>query len=180
MKKVLVTSLPVITILTLTGCWTPPNANVQPRGNPCLIQSDIPVQSIKDSATVESIDSSLRLITLKLPDGTSTTCPVGAQAVNFDQLKAGDRVKVTLAEEVTIYRLKDGRLPGAAGVDETIAFNARVQSLDPSYRLLTLQYLNNTTEVFKVGLDTKVLEITPGDDVVLKIKEAKAIHIEKP
>jgi hypothetical protein len=179
MKKSLRVLLPAITALTLTGCWTLPNANVQPVGEPRLIQSGIPVLSVKELATVESIDVSQRVITFKLPDGTSTTCPAGPQVLNLDQIKVGDQIKVTLAEELTIYLLKDGRLPVAGGADETVACNAKVQLIDPSYRLLTLQYLNGSTETFKVGLDTKVLEIAPGDDVVVKIIEAKVIRIEK-
>jgi len=180
MKKSLIILSPIITALTLTGCWTPPNANVQPVGEPRLIQSGIPVQSVQESATVESLDVSQRVITFKLPDGSSTTCPAGPQVLNLDQVKVGDQVKVTLAEELTIYLLKAGRLPVAGGTDEAIAFQAKVQMIDPSYRLLTLQHLNGATETFKVGLDTKVFEIAPGDDVVVKIKEAKAIRIEKP
>jgi hypothetical protein len=180
MKKSLSILLLIITTLTLTGCWTPPNANVQPVGEPRLIQSGIPVQSVKEPAMVESIDISKRVITFKLPDGSSTTCLAGPQVLNLDQIKVGDQIKVTLAEDLTIYLLKDGRLPVAGGPDETIAFNAKVQMIDPSYRLLTLQYLNGSTETFKVGLETKVFEIAPGDAVVVKITEAKAIRIEKP
>ena len=51
--------------LTLTGCWTPPNANVQPVGKPGLIQGDIPVQSIQDPVTVVAMDVGRRTITLK-------------------------------------------------------------------------------------------------------------------
>ena len=43
--------------LTLAGCWTPPNANVQPAGKPGLIQEGIAVQSVKDPATVQAIDA---------------------------------------------------------------------------------------------------------------------------
>jgi hypothetical protein len=179
MKKTIITLLPVITALTLTGCWTPPNANVQPKGEPRLIQSGIPVESQKKSATVESVDASQRVVNLKLADGTTTTCKVGPQVTDFGQLRSGDKVKVTLAEKLTVYVLKDGRLPVAGGKDETIYSNAKVQSVDPSYRLLTLQYLNGQTEVFKVGLDAKVLEMQPGDDVVLHITEIKAVDIER-
>jgi len=178
-KKTILIVLPVITALALTGCWTPPNANVQPKGEPRLVQGGIPVESVKHHATVESVDAGQRAITLKLADGTTTACKVSPQVKDFDKIRVGDKVNVTLAEELTVYVLKDGRLPVAGGMDETIAFNAKVQFVDPSYRLLTLQYLDGKTEVFKVGLDTKVLEMQPGDDVVVKITEAKAVRIEK-
>ena len=174
MKKTIIALLPVITALTLTGCWTPPNANVQPKGEPRLIQSGIQVESVKHHVTVQAVDASQHSISLKLADDSLTNCKVGPQVKDFDKIQAGDKVKVTLAEELTVYVLKDGRL-----ADETIPFNAKVQKVDPSYRLLTLQYPNGQTETFKVGLDAKVLEMQPGDDVVVKIVEAKAIRIEK-
>lgn len=179
MKKTINILLPVITALTLAGCWTPPNAHVLPKGEPRLIQSGIPVESVKKQATVQSIDASHRDVGLKLSDGTLITFKAGAQVLNLDKIRVGDKVKVTLAEELAIYVLEDGRLPVAGGTEETIPFNARLQQVDPSYRLLTLQYLNGTTEVFKVGLDTKILEMAPGDDVVVKANEAKVISIEK-
>ena len=170
--------LPLL-MLALTGCWTPPNANVQPAGEPRLIQSAIPVESVENAATVQAVDASQHSITLKFSDDTMTTCKAGPKVTNFDKIQVGDKVKVTLAEELTVYLLKDGRLPGTGDTDGTINFNARVQSVDPSYRLLTLQYLNGKTKVFKLGLDAKMLEMAPGDDVVARITEATAIRIEK-
>jgi hypothetical protein len=51
--------------------------------------------------------------------------------------------------------------------------------VDPSYRLLTLQYLNGQTEILKASLDAKLMEMQPGDAVVLQSAEAQDIHIEK-
>ena len=169
---------PAVAALMLTGCWTPPNANVQPGGEPRLIQSGISVESIRERAMVQTIDASQRTLNLKLSDGTLITCKVSQQLAGLDKIQAGDKIKVTLAEELAVYVLKDGILPGADGTEKFILFIARVQSVDPSYRLLTLQYLNGQTEVFKTGLNAKLLEMQPGDAVVLQSAEAKAIHIE--
>jgi len=173
-KKGIYALLPVITALTLTGCWTPPNANVQPKGEPRLIQSGIPVESVKDHATVQAVDAGQRSISFKLADDTLVTCKVGAQVKNFDKIQSGDKVKVTVAEELAVYVLKDGRLAG-----EAIPANAKVQKVDVSYRLLTLQYPDGRTEELKTDLDAKLFEMSPGDDVVVTITEAKAIRIEK-
>src|SRR5471032_2128681 len=109
-KKSVFTLLPAIVTLALTGCWTPPNANVQPKGEPRLIQNGIPVESVKDKATVESVDAGQRVLNLKLADGTLLSCKAGAQVAEFDKIQAGNKVKVTLAEELAVYVLKDGRL----------------------------------------------------------------------
>jgi translation initiation factor IF-1 len=175
MKKIMFPLLSGVIALSLTGCWTPPNANVQPKGEPRLIQSGIPVESVKDHVTVEFVDATQRVINLKLSDGTTVSCKVAGKVSNLEKIQSGDPVKVTLAEELAVYVLRDGKLG-----DQSIPFNAKVQKVDPSYRLLTLQYPGGQTEELKPGLDTKLLAMAPGDDVAVKVIEVKAIHIEKP
>ena len=172
------TLLPVIA-LALAGCWTPPNANVQPKGNPGLIQSGFTVEVVQDPAPVASIDASQRTITLKRTDGLTKTYAVGPKVKNFDRIKAGDQVKVTVEDELAAYILENGRLPDGTTA-ATLGVNAKVLWVDPSYRLLTLQYPNGQSEKFKAGLDAKLQEMAPGDDVLVKPKEVTALHIEKP
>jgi hypothetical protein len=179
MKKTIIALLPGVVALMLTGCWTPPNANVQPKGEPRLIQSGVSVEAVRDRATVQAINAGSRTLELKLSDGALVTCTVNAQVKNLDQIQSGDEISVTLAEKLAVYVFKDGRLPGADGTEEIISIIARVQLADPSYRLLTLQYLNGQTEVLKAGLDTKLMEMQPGDAVALQSAEAMTIHIEK-
>jgi hypothetical protein len=165
--------------LALAGCWTPPNANVQPGGEPRLIQSGITVEVVQNPAPVASIDASQRTITLKRTDGLTKTYAVGPKVKNFDQIKAGDQVKATVEDDLAVYLLAKGRLPDGTTA-ESLGVNARVLLVDPSYRLLTLQYPNGQSEKFKAGLDAKLLEMAPGDEVVVKPKEVTAIKVEKP
>jgi len=178
-KKLVLNFLIAITALILTGCWTPPNANVRPTGEPRLIQSGVSVESVQEQATVQAVDASQRIIRLKLSYGSPITCKASQRVANFGQIQPGDKVKVTLAEKLAIYVLKDGRLPAAGGTDEAVNFYAKVQSVDPSYRLLTLQYSSGQIEVLKTDLNAKLLEMQAGDAVVLQTAEAKAIHIQK-
>jgi hypothetical protein len=169
--------LPVMA-LSLAGCWTPPNANVQPAGEPRLIQSGFTVEVVQNPAPVASIDASQRTITLKRIDGLTKTYAVGPKVKNFDQIQAGDRVKATVEDELAVYLLANGRLPGGATA-ETLGVNAKVLWVDPSYRLLTLQYPNGQSEKFKTNLDALLQQMAPGDSVVAKPKEVTAISIEK-
>jgi starvation-inducible outer membrane lipoprotein len=57
-KKLVLNFLTAITALILTGCWTPPNANVQPKGEPRLIQSGVSVEFVQEQATVQAVDAS--------------------------------------------------------------------------------------------------------------------------
>ena len=166
------TLLPVIA-LALAGCWTPPNANVQPAGEPRLIQSGFTVEVVQNPAPVTAIDAGQRTITLKRTDGRTKTYAVGPNVKSFDQIKA------TVEDELAVYLLAKGRLPDGTTA-ETLGVNAKVLWLDPSYRLLTLQYPNGQSEKFKTGLDARLQEMAPGDDVVVKPKEVTALHIEKP
>jgi hypothetical protein len=177
--KVLAFFLMPVAALTLAGCWTPPNANVQPKGKPGLIQDGITVESVKDPAVVEAIHTSTRTITLKFSDQVSRTYPVGSQVENLDQVRVGDHVKATVTDVLAVYLLENGRLPDGATA-ETLGINAKVLIVDPSYRILTVQYPNGQSDKFKPGLGTKMEEMSPGDSVAVKPQEITAIKIEKP
>jgi len=165
--------------LTLAGCWTPPNANVQPKGKPGLIQEGIVVPSDKDPAIVQAIDTSLRTITLKVPEGFTNTYQAVAGVKNFDQIKVGSQVEATVTEELAIYVLDNGRLPDGATAG-SLGVNAKVLQVEPSYRLLTLQYPNGQSEIVKPGLNTRMELMSPGDSVVVRPKELTDVSVEKP
>ena len=170
--------LPIAT-LSLTGCWTPPNANVQPKGRPGLIQEGITVESVKAPATVEAIDAGARTMTLKLSDKTTATYKVGDQVKNFDRIQVGNQVEASVTEELAIYILENGRLPDGTTA-ESLGVNAKVLIVEPSYRILTLQYPNGQREVFKPGLGIRMEQMDPGDDVVVRPREVTAIRVDKP
>jgi len=166
-------------IIFFSGCWTPPNANVQPKGNPGLIQSGIILETVQDPALVESIDAGRRTITLKCPDGMTRTCTASPEVQNFGQIKAGDQVKAATRVELAVYRLVNGRLPDGTPA-ETLGINAKVLQVDPSYRLLTLQYANGRSETFKADLQTRLEQMASGDSVAVRPVEVTSVQIKKP
>jgi len=175
---VLLAALPLLA-LTLTGCWTPPNANVQPAGKPGLVQGDIPVSIIQDPVTVVAIDVPGRTITLKHADGSTKKFILGPTVDNLDQVKFGDVIRATVKAKLSVYILENGRLPNADGTSrpKTINFNARILTVDPSYRLLTLQFANGQTLTIKTGLDVQLTRMAPGMDVVMRSNEVTRIQI---
>jgi hypothetical protein len=164
--------------LTLTACWTAPTANVQPKGEPRLVQAGIVVESVKDPATVQSVDVGTRTVVLVPADAAEIAYKAGPRVSNLDRIKAGDRVQATVAEELTVYVAKTGRLPGARG-PATIEANAKVLMVDPSYRLLTLQSPDGRSKTFKVGLDVRLLQMEAGDDVLIRTIEAVHLKVLK-
>jgi hypothetical protein len=180
-KRAMMVTLWSAAALTLAGCWTPPNANVQPVGKPGLIQGGIPVEVVQDPVMVLSIDANRRTITLKRDDGSTKTFTVAESVKNLDQLKVGDTIKATVKAELSVYILDNGRLPNPDGTTrpKTINFNAKVLEVDPSYRILTLQFSNGHTMTIKAGLNVMLEKMAPGDDVVMRSNEITAITIKK-
>ena len=127
MKNKLINALPLILVsaasLALPGCWTAPNANVQPGGEARLIQSGITVESVKDPATVQALDPAQGTITLALPSGATATYKTGPKVKHFDQVQAGQTVKATVTEELAVYLLADGKLPDGTTA-EALGVNA--------------------------------------------------------
>ncbi|HEX5397469.1 MAG TPA: hypothetical protein VFY06_00275 [Verrucomicrobiae bacterium] len=160
----------------LSGCWTPPSANVQPQGEPRLIQGGITVESDGNAVTVQSVDSANRTIVLKLADGGTATCKAGPKVKNFDQLQAGVKATADLTKELDVYLLANGRLLDGTTA-ETLGVNARVLQVDPSYRLLTLQYPDGQSEIVKPGLNAKMEQMAPGDSVVVRPVAVTAIKV---
>jgi hypothetical protein len=173
-------SLTVVAVVALAGCWTVPVANVQPLGEPRLIQESIAVRSVKEHAVVQSVDADQRTIVLEMRGQKGTAAySVGPAVTGLKQIKPGDTVEATVAEELAVYILREGELPGPNGTFRRVASDAKVLLVDPSYRLLTLQYPDGRDETFKVGLDVRLGEMAPGDDVVIRPREVLDLRPEK-
>lgn len=166
-------------VFALAGCWTAPVADVQPKGDARLIQKAIPVVAVKDEATVQSIDLEQRVVVLNFSDGITATVKPGPRVKNFSEIRAGDKARATVAQELSVYVLKDGQLPGVDGKPEAVRTDAKVLIVEPAYRLLTLQYSNRQVETLKVGLDTKLSEMAAGDAVVIETTELLALKVQK-
>jgi hypothetical protein len=166
-------------LLILTGCWTPYNANVQPAGEPRLIQSGLKVDCVKVPATVQAVDVTARTVTLQLSesDKSPATYKAAAEVENLGSVQAGNKVSVNLTKELAIYLLDNGKLPGG-GTAETLGVNAKVLRVESAYRLVTLEYPNGQSEKVKVGLEAKIEEFAPGDSVVVKPLEVTKIRIK--
>jgi hypothetical protein len=147
---------------------------MQPQGEARLIQGAISVTSVKDTAVVSSVDRSAGTIILRLSGKAETsTYKLGPKVSGLDGIRAGDVVQATVAEDLTIYVLSDGQLPDGGG---TVSVDARVLMVDPSYRLLTLQYPDGQRETFKVPLGTRLEQMEGGDSVVIRPVEVIALR----
>jgi hypothetical protein len=159
------------------GCWVAPIATVQPEGKARLIQGGVAVQSVASPAVVQSVDRSAGTIVVRTPGAAeSSTYKVSSKVSTFNDITVGDTVQATLAQELTVYVLRDGQVPGAGGTPERTAADARVLAVDPSYRLLKLQFPSGQSETLKVPFGVKLTEMEAGDSVVIRTVEVVALR----
>jgi hypothetical protein len=152
--------------LALPGCWTPPRSDVQPPGEPRLIADHIRVRSHEDPAIVQAVDVRARTVSLvSVRRSSPALYSVSPRVSRLGRVYTGERIRATLVDELSVYVLPAGE-PVIAG--ERIEPQARVLSVDPSYRRLVIQYPDGEHETFKVGLAVKLRTMHAGDAVVIR------------
>lgn len=88
---------------------------------------ELPKQTVTVAGTVETIDKSRRSVNIKTADGKFVALDVPASAKRFDELKVGDKVKVTYNNNVMV-RLKPA---GEAAVDSADASSTMGKGAKP-------------------------------------------------
>lgn len=153
------------------------------------------VNTVEVSAKVTAIDADNRKVTLLGPDGEEETVKVGPEAVNFDQVRVGDMVKVMLTEELVVFLDEAGAAApdGAAAmvslapkgtqpggiVAEAVQVTGTITEIDQANRTATLQFENGSTETFPVRDDIDLSQREVGEKVVFQVTEMIAITVEK-
>ena len=147
------------------------------------------------TATVEKIDHSTRVVTLKGPEGNMVTFRASDEAKNLDQVKAGDFVHVKYYEAVAwqvmkpgtspkgmsktsaVERAKKGEKPGGVmGTQVTIV--ADIEAIDKDKKHVTLKGPRGNSERVAVRNPKNLENVKVGDQVQLTYTEAMAISVE--
>jgi hypothetical protein len=113
---------------------------------------EIPGEKITASGTVEAIDHTSRVLTLKNQDGEFVTIDVPADAKRFPEIKVGDKVTATYYDNVVV-RLKK---PGEAPVDKEEAAVTPGTGVKPGGTVATQRTMTAVVE----AIDPKVPSIT--------------------
>lgn len=154
------------------------------------------VQTSRIDATVTAIDTARRRVTLVTPDSGNLTVTAGPDVVNFDQIRVGDQLKITLTEETIVRMAKPGEKtedlaeysvtaarkgakPGVTS-SETLQVIATVKAIDLKKHKATLLLSNGSTKTIAVRPDVDLTKRRIGEKVVIRITEVFAIRIEKP
>lgn len=130
-----------------------------------MVEDGIEVESVAGFATVESVDRAARTVILSVHGVLLPAYRIGPNVPNWGDFRRGDRVRATVREALTVYIARSGS-----------AADARVLLVDPSYRVLTVQYPSGKTEAYKIGLNTPMESIEAGDLVAIRPVEVIALR----
>jgi hypothetical protein len=169
--------LAAFTIL-MSGCWTAPNANLRPKGEPRVIEDSIDVEISMPPMRVVSIDTVKRIVVASSRTAATIEMNVAPGVRNLEDVHPGDRIRPKIRERLTVYVAPQPR-SGDSGVTGGPRAG-RVLDVDPSYRLLTVQYPDGHTDTFKVGLKTRLQDMEPGDSVAVDTFEAVDLRVKHP
>ena len=151
---------------------------------------------VEKTATVEAVNQSTRMVTLKGPEGNSVTFKASEEVRNLAQVKVGDEVKLAYYESLAVrvlkkeeafpaasesaamVRAKPGEKPaGVVGAETSV--NATIAAIDKKAKTATLKGEDGKS-VTVTPRDPKNLEkVQVGDRLVITYTEAVAVKVEK-
>ncbi len=147
------------------------------------------------TATVEKIDHSTRIVTLKGPGGNTTTFRVSDEAKNLDKVKAGDFVDVKYYEAVAWQVMKPGTSPKGVAIASAVerakkgeqpkaemgsqvTIVADIEAIDKDGKYVTLKGPQGNSERVAVRNPKNLENVKVGDQVQITYTEAMAISVE--
>jgi hypothetical protein len=141
------------------------------------------VQTDKLTATVTAIDPANHTATLQGAGGKHFTVKVGRKAVNFHQVRVGDKVTVTLTQKAVVtvndQAASSGAGPQPGGLAaETLQLTAKIIATDPDKHTATLQFEDGSTQTY-TRADVDMTRLHLGQQVIFRVIEMTAIWIEK-
>jgi len=154
------------------------------------------VDVVKLTGIVKAIDREKKMVTVE-GSGGRTVVIDATNARNLDQLKVGDRVNLTYAEEVALFVRKSGEAPSVSEsqnvelapkgekpggvITKMIEVTGNVESIDTNNRTIALKGPAGNVRTYKVGPEAKRFnEIKRGDQVVLRVTQAVALSVGNP
>ncbi len=184
-------------LLTFTSCSSTPTGEgaagvAYEKGVP----GGVMVETYKMTATVTGIDADNRKVTLVTPEGKKTTVKCGPEVINFDQIRLGDQLKVTVTEALAVSMAPEGAPPSDGGaaavvlapqgarpggiVANTVQVTATVKAIDLKHHKATLEFQDGTTKTVAVRKDVDLTQRQVGEKVSIRTTETLAISVEKP
>jgi Cu/Ag efflux protein CusF len=151
---------------------------------------------VEETATVEAVDQSTRMVTLKGSKGDSFTFKAGEEVRNLAQVHVGDEVKFAYYESLAVRVLKKGEAFPAAGesaamtrakpgekpagvIGTETTVNATITAIDKKAKTATLKGENGKSVTVTPRVPENLEKVKVGDRLVITYTEAVAVKVEK-
>jgi len=126
------------------------------------------------TATVTAVDAPNRLVTLKGKKETDTI-KMGPEVKNFDQIKVGDVVRVTVSQGVVLSL----QAPGAKAVEPTVTATGEAAAPGAKPAGEVKVGIKGTVTVTKIDMKSRLVTLEGPEGRKFKVQAAKDVAIDK-
>jgi len=147
-------------------------------------------------ATVTAINSSKREVSLISRHGEKFEVEAGPGIANFNQIRVGDFLKVSLQEHLVVRMAKPGEklddeawvsgrgaprgsMPGAK-VSSKEQYVGTITAINTKKRKVTLGFSDGSSANFDVRSDIDLSKYHTGEKVLIRLTESLAVSMKKP
>jgi hypothetical protein len=149
--------------------------------------------TITAAATITAIDSATRSLTLRNDKGEEDTFTAGPDVTRFNQLKVGDKIRLTYHESLVLQLRKPGATSNstgdtlAAGRTQAVPGGAvatqqtrtvTVKAVDPKVPSITVTTADGRTVTRKVEDKKNIENVAVGDRIDITYTQAVVVNAE--
>ena len=151
--------------------------------------------SVSETFTIEAIDYTARLVTLKDAQGETETIYCGPEVERFNALKVGDKVTFRYYESMVYAIRKPGSGPAAPGgaglvrapgdrpagtISQQMTTVVTINAIDAKVPSVTITTKDGQTMSFKVENAKNLEGFKAGDQVEITYTQALAVSVAPP
>jgi hypothetical protein len=153
------------------------------------------VEVVTLAGVVDSVDLEKRKVAMTLDDGKKKTYKVDKSAINLDQVKPGDHVKMSCTEELIVTVNKKGETPSAAEVGaisvaprgakpggvmvDTTAVSGKILAIDGAKHKVTFEDPDGKKKTVKVRKSVDLSGLSVGESVDAVLTDTVVINVTK-
>jgi hypothetical protein len=157
--------------------------------------SAVAIETVKASAVVTAVDRPNRILTVKMPDGSTNELVASKDVRNFDQIAVKDQIVVEYTRALSLELRKAGaprqsassagavRAPQgekpAGAIGQSVSITADVTDVDPQKKTITLKGPKGKVVVLDVQNPDQFKVVKKGDQVDVDYVEAVAVSVQK-
>lgn len=146
--------------------------------------------------TVTAIDTARREVSVVTRHHEKFDLKAGPEVVNFERIRIGDQLKVSVREQILVRMAKPGEkldekayvtanlakvgAKPSAKVTDTQQFVATITAIDVKKRKATLRFSDGSSGKFDVRPDVDITREVVGEKVLIRTTESIAIAMTKP